>query len=177
LHRERGAGGALRVSPKQGMCMGSRASQTARYLNLVGHRSPMHRFAKSVKDAIRSSEGSHSRILALAWVSGPRFAQNPTYLRPTIHPDWYCGARCPVGPLRAIGSGKRWARNAFVVLFVLGIPSLFFIREALSSHGVLSVTIFDVQTMVQLAAIVLLFLPALRPWFSKSARQAEGSVS
>ena len=32
MHREWGAGGALRASPKQGMCVGSRAWQTARYL-------------------------------------------------------------------------------------------------------------------------------------------------
>lgn len=76
----------------------------------------------------------------------------------------------------AIGKGKRWARNTFVVLFLLGIPSLFLLREAIASQGLLAVSIFVVQTIVQVAAMVLLFLPASRPWFSNSEREAEGML-
>jgi hypothetical protein len=77
----------------------------------------------------------------------------------------------------AICNGKRWARNTFVVLFLLGIPGLLFVRDSLTSQGLLSMTILAVQTIMQVAAMVLLFLPASRPWFSRTAHEPEGTLS
>ncbi|MDZ4356400.1 MAG: hypothetical protein U1B84_08290 [Variovorax sp.] len=65
----------------------------------------------------------------------------------------------------AVAKGFNWARIAFLVLFLLGLPSLYFVRESLLQEGVPSLVILLAQTAVQFAALVLWFLPTSNAWF------------
>jgi hypothetical protein len=62
---------------------------------------------------------------------------------------------------------QNWARWVFAVLFVLGLPfTLINLPAVLSANptaGALSV----VQMVLQVTALVLIFVPSARPWFSK----------
>lgn len=66
-----------------------------------------------------------------------------------------------------IYAGKNWARIVYTVFFVLGLPfSILPLVEALQSRpisGLLGV----LQLVMQSAALVLLYLPGSRSWFSR----------
>jgi hypothetical protein len=66
-----------------------------------------------------------------------------------------------------IYAGKNWARIAYTVLFVLGLPfAILPLAEALQSRpisGVLGV----LQLVMQSTAVVFLYLPGGRPWFHR----------
>ena len=73
----------------------------------------------------------------------------------------------------AIAKGMNWARVTFVLLFLLGLPSMFFMRELLLRESQLSLGILAVQTVFQLSATVLLFLPASNIWFRNHGKSSK----
>ena len=72
---------------------------------------------------------------------------------------------------------KNWARWIFAVLFVLGVPFAFVqlpnVLSANPTAGALSL----VQLVLQVAALVLIFLPDARPWFTRPAAGAQVNVN
>jgi len=62
-----------------------------------------------------------------------------------------------------------WVRWLFGALCVLGLPSLFTdLPETLSANPLVAL-LKALQTVMQLTALVLIFLPSARPWFAKPA--------
>ena len=100
-------------------------------------------------------------------------------LVPTPGPLWLVFATIAVllAFTAAIAKGKNWARITFTVMFGLGLPSVFFIREQLLREGSISVLVMAVQTVLQLTAVVLLFLPASNGWFRGRRETAKKMAS
>ena len=75
--------------------------------------------------------------------------------------------------VRAIYRGRNWARWFFTILMITGI---FASRRAISHfpHAI-EFEIYIVQCVIGAAAIVLMFLPASRMWFSSGSRTAQGN--
>jgi uncharacterized membrane protein len=67
----------------------------------------------------------------------------------------------------AVAKGLNWARVTLLVLFLLGLPLIFFIRDLLLREGAASVAILFIQTIAQLVALVFLFLPDSNAWFRR----------
>lgn len=65
----------------------------------------------------------------------------------------------------AIARGANWARIVFLVLFLLGLPGMFFIGNLLLQEGPVALGVLTVQTVLQAGALVLLFLPVSTLWF------------
>lgn len=76
----------------------------------------------------------------------------------------------------AVAKGLNWARITLLVLFLLGLPLIFFIRDLLLREGAASVAILFVQTIAQLVALVLLFRPASNAWFRPRSRRRGTTV-
>jgi hypothetical protein len=70
----------------------------------------------------------------------------------------------------AVARGLNWARITLLVLFLLGLPLVFFVWDLLLREGAASVAILLVQTIAQFAALVLLFRPASNAWFRRRTR-------
>lgn len=76
----------------------------------------------------------------------------------------------------AVARGRNWARVTWLVLFLLGLPVIFFVGDLLLREGAASVAILVVQTIAQLVALVLLFRPSSNAWFRRRARTEGGAV-
>ena len=72
----------------------------------------------------------------------------------------------------AIAKGANWARIVFLILFLIGLPGMSLIKDQLVQEGFVSASIAVVQTLLQLAATVLLFLPVSNAWFRNKPAKA-----
>jgi len=64
---------------------------------------------------------------------------------------------------------KNWARITFLVLFLVGIPEMYAMKEAVFSGSTASIALFLVQSVAQIAGLVLLFIPVSNKWFRKQS--------
>jgi lysylphosphatidylglycerol synthetase-like protein (DUF2156 family) len=63
--------------------------------------------------------------------------------------------------------GRNWARVTYVVILVVGIPSLITnVREVMIAPSTFNI-VFLLQSMIQFSALGLLFSPSARAWFRK----------
>jgi len=73
---------------------------------------------------------------------------------------------------------QNWARFVFAALFILGLPfavmNLVHNLPDLLSAGPTAIALWIVQGALQLAAMVLIYLPGADPWFTKPAEPAQG---
>jgi hypothetical protein len=65
----------------------------------------------------------------------------------------------------AVWSQRGWARWIFLVLFLIGLPAVFFIRQLLLQQGALAMVVMAVQTILQGAALWYFFVPVSNAWF------------
>ena len=71
----------------------------------------------------------------------------------------------------AVWRRRNWARILVLVLFLVGLPTVFFIRELLLQEGSVSVAILLVQTAMQCGALLYLFARESNAWFRARAPQ------
>ena len=76
----------------------------------------------------------------------------------------------------AVARGRNWARVTWLVLFLLGLPVIFFVGDLLLREGAASVAILVGQTIAQFVALVLLFQPSSNAWFRHRVRTDGGAV-
>ena len=62
-----------------------------------------------------------------------------------------------------------WVRWLVGVMFVLGLPSVFADLPAAFSVSPIVAVLKTAQMVLQMAALVLIFLPSARPWYTKPA--------
>jgi uncharacterized membrane protein len=62
---------------------------------------------------------------------------------------------------------QNWARWVFAVLFVLGLPFVVLKLPADLSANPTAGALSVVQLVMQVTALVLIFVPSARPWFAK----------
>jgi peptidoglycan/LPS O-acetylase OafA/YrhL len=67
-----------------------------------------------------------------------------------------------------INKGRNWARITFAVLFVLGLPSMAFVLPQLMKNPIRGVFI-GIQSILQIAALYLIFSKPGSSWFQKPA--------
>jgi hypothetical protein len=75
-----------------------------------------------------------------------------------------------------IGAGRNWARWLMLVVFVLGslmLPlAMIFAPQVLRSMPTLLVLVGFIQFVIQLAALILVLMPASKGWFQPTAQVA-----
>lgn len=96
-------------------------------------------------------------------------------LMPRPGPVWIAGVVIVVmlGLAVAIWAQKNWARILTLLLFLLGLPSIFLLGESLAREGAVSIALFLLQTVLQALALACLFTGPARKWF----RRHESSVA
>ena len=72
------------------------------------------------------------------------------------------------GLAAAIRSGKNWARIVFLVLYLTGLPSLFFASDLITQGGKLFFAVFCLQTLLQGLALWLVFRKPGSVWFKRA---------
>jgi hypothetical protein len=69
----------------------------------------------------------------------------------------------------AMRAGHNWARIVFLVLFLLGLPTLFATPSLVAQFGVAFLVVFCVQTILQIGTLWLVFTQPGSSWFRKHA--------
>jgi len=67
-----------------------------------------------------------------------------------------------------IRAGKNWARIVYLIFFLIGLSSLFVIRELIALNGMFFFAIFCLQTVLQGYAAWLVFRPPGSRWFRRA---------
>ena len=73
----------------------------------------------------------------------------------------------------ALWQRQGWARYVLVLLFLLGLPIVFAIRETLAARGTFGVAVLVVQTLLQAVSLVLLFSGESGPWYKRTSVEAQ----
>ena len=126
------------------------------------------------EDVESSESGTPIHVKRAVWLLAGSLALGAikTSLAPVHGSLWVVVATIAIvaGLTAAISRGVNWARVTFLVLFLLGLPGMFFIRELLLRESRVSLVILAAQTVFQLTAAALLFLPASTAWFRNRGR-------
>ena len=90
---------------------------------------------------------------------------------PAPGPLWFAVLIIIVMLLLALAIWRRqnWSRFVFLVLFLLGLPIMFAIREMLAQRGAFGAAILIAQTVLQGIALVLLFTGDSGAWYRRKA--------
>src|SRR5687768_14230547 len=96
---------------------------------------------------------------------------------PVPGPFWFSAAIVLVMLLLAFALWRRqgWARFLFLVLFLLGLPMMFAIREMLAERGTFGVAVLLVQTVLQAISLLFLFTGDSGAWYKRKRVAAEQS--
>ena len=67
----------------------------------------------------------------------------------------------------AMTQRKNWARITFLILFLIGLPEMYLMKDKIFSGSAASTALLVAQSVAQVAGLVLLFIPAANRWFRK----------
>jgi len=77
----------------------------------------------------------------------------------------------------AVWRRHNWARIVLLILFLLGLPGLFLMRDVLMQQGAFSGLILLAQTLAQAIALYYFFSRRANAWFRRSAAVASPESS
>jgi len=100
-------------------------------------------------------------------------------LIPVPGPLWFSATIVVIMLLLALALWRRqgWSRFVLLILFLLGLPLMFAIRDLLSQRGALGAAVLVIQTMLQAISLLLVFTGEARAWYKHRASSTEPSTS